>query len=58
LATKKSEPLILPLMVKRTVILTDQMIASISAQAKKNDREFSAEARQLISEALSRRVQT
>lgn len=51
----KSAAVIIPKLVKRTVILTDKMIETISAQAKQNDREFSAEARKLIGEGLERR---
>lgn len=46
----------LPLLKKRTVILDTDQIEAVSVQARRNNREFSAELRTLLTEALIRRA--
>lgn len=52
----KKDPVILPLMKRKTVVLTEDLDKAIAAQAASNDREFSAELRALVKEALAARA--
>lgn len=45
----------LPLMKRKTVVIADDIDAAVLEQARKNEREFSAEVRALLKEALAAR---